>query len=274
MKTLIHYRSNRNDWSDFDHVKDVDDSAFTCNRYRVLLALQYDWKESDHDLIRYVFKQEILKAEAYESKYLNIYESYDLASFLLAKFKNPNDIPLFVQAKHANFDTGCGYDREYFHVALKEKTDAYLEKYLLDTYSEVRGDYEEYEMKSYLDEWWQDKIDEYSSNKEDVRLYEQFEQAILLQENKLAREILAQWIDETEESVQKQKTLIYAYRSLEEYDKVFDITMKLRVKKEQSLWDEASELKGLIELANKAKAYKEGLVFAKELAEIFRKTTE
>jgi len=226
-------------------------------------------------LIRYLFEEEIKSEEGYASfGSCSIFESYELASFLLLKFKDPSDIPLFYRAKHASFDKGCGYDREHFYVALKEKTDAYVEEHFPEIFSLIDGDYEEYEFENYLDAWWQQKIDDYPNDREEESLYKHFQDAILYGDKKKAEELLLKWDNETKESKDKLELLSRAYRDLEKHEKLFEISKKLRTNKEKSLWDEASELKDFVVLATKAKAYDEGLAYAKELALIFSQTTE
>ena len=273
-KTLDYYRENQEAWSDFDYDEKSDNSDINCRRYRILLELQYDWQERDHALIRYLLEEEIKNEEANRYDGWNIFESYDLASFLLLKFKDPSDIPLFYKAKHANFDKGCGYDREHFYLALREKTDAYLEENYPEIFSDVAGDYEEHEYGERLDKWWQYRLASYPSNKNEVSLYTQFQDAILLRDKKRAKELLVQWDQETEESREKLELLNRAYVDLEEHEKVFELSKKLRSNEEKSLWDKASELRDFIVLATKAKAYEEALEYAKELALVFEQTTE
>ena len=230
MKTLNDYRLNKKDWSDFDSIE----------RYRILLEIQYDWQEQDHELIRYLLEEEI-KAE--EKFAYAIYQSYNLASFLLLKFKDPTDIPLFVRAKHASFDKGCEYAREHYYFALREKTEEYLEKNFPKVYETIEGEYEAYKIENSLDKWWQYKIDCYPSNREEVHVYNHLQNAILLQDRKQAEELLAQWDAKTEESEEKRNLLSCIYKDLGEYKKLFELSKKIKTNEEKSLWDRASDLK-------------------------------
>jgi len=215
-KTLNYYRENQKEWSDFDYDESIDNRDIKSRRYRILLEIQYDWQERDHDLIRYLFEEEIKTEEDYASfGSCSIFESYELASFLLLKFKDPSDIPLFYRAKHASFDKGCGYDREHFYMALRDKTDAYLEEHFPEIFSLIEGDYEEYEFEKHLDAWWQEKLDDYPNDRKEECLYKHFQDAILYGDKKKAEELLEKWDNETEESKNKLKFLSRGYRDLE-----------------------------------------------------------
>ena len=277
MKTLNDYRASQDNWSDFDYREEVDNTEANCRRYRILLEIQYDWQEQeqeqeqDHELVRYLFEEEIKTEEEFST---SIFESYDLASFLLLKFKDPTDIPLFVRAKHASFDKGCGYDREHFFVTLREKTEDYLEKNFPKSYGAVAGDYEEYEFEENLEDWWQYRLYCYPSSRDEVDIYNHLQNSILFQDRKQAEELLAQWDAETEDSEEKRNLLHRIYSDLGEYKKLFELSKKIKTDEEKSLQDRASDLKDFVVLATKAEAYPEALEYAKALALVFTQTTE
>jgi len=122
MTNLDIYRNDKDCWSDASYVAQStkergEHDANERERYSILLALQYDHNASDEELIRYLFRQEIIARE--KDSFQGIGEALWLGAYLLATYRNVKDIPLFCRAKFANFDTDCGFDREFMFVALR-----------------------------------------------------------------------------------------------------------------------------------------------------------
>jgi hypothetical protein len=80
-------------------------------RFHLITALMYDVQPTDEPLLQELFLQEIIRAE--EDSFQGIGEGMFRSAALLARFKKPENVWLFTRAKHANFDTGCGFDYEF-----------------------------------------------------------------------------------------------------------------------------------------------------------------
>lgn len=85
--------------------------ASEARRYRLLLALQCDRAEGDADLLVPLLQAETARhrMEAYQG----LYPALALACALLARYQDTEHLPLFINAKRANFDTHCGLDVQY-----------------------------------------------------------------------------------------------------------------------------------------------------------------
>jgi hypothetical protein len=71
----------------------------------------YDPHPADEPLLQELFLHEIIRAE--EDAFQGIGEAMYRSAALLARFKNPENVWLFTRAKHANFDTVCGFDYRF-----------------------------------------------------------------------------------------------------------------------------------------------------------------
>lgn len=100
------------------------DGANYLTRYALAIQLQYDLKDSDHALVRFLMENETLCRK--NASYQGIGDSLILISYLLAKFKYPSDVFLFEKAKYANFDTYCGYPNEFIFSAGVKATCDYI----------------------------------------------------------------------------------------------------------------------------------------------------
>ena len=85
--------------------------AHEAKRYRLLLALQCDRAADDKALLEPLLQAEIERhrMEAFQG----LYPTLELACSLLARYQDTRHLPLFINAKRANFDTHCGLDVEY-----------------------------------------------------------------------------------------------------------------------------------------------------------------
>jgi hypothetical protein len=126
-------------------------------RFRLLTALQYDRKEDDEQLLAYLFIQEITMH--HNSTFQALNDSLALNAFLLARFKNPANVWLFLAAKQANFDTHLGFDYEFLVSAGIEETFNFIST-IDDELKEAFFDYMGDTAASCpvaaddLDEWW------------------------------------------------------------------------------------------------------------------------
>ena len=82
--------------------------AHEAQRYRLLLALQCDRAPGDEAMLVQLLQAEIARhrMEAFQG----LYPALELACTLLASYQKIENLPLFINAKRANFDTWCGLD--------------------------------------------------------------------------------------------------------------------------------------------------------------------
>ena len=85
--------------------------AHEAQRYRLLLALQCNRAPGDEVLLRQLLQAEIARhrMEAFQG----LYPAMELACTLLGSYQKIENLPLFINAKRANFDTFCGLDVQY-----------------------------------------------------------------------------------------------------------------------------------------------------------------
>jgi hypothetical protein len=250
MNNLDSYRRARENWQDLAYCEGESEErgSFDTNekaRYAILIALQYDFQESDRDLIVFLLEQEIIARE--NDDFQGIGESLRLGSYLLAKFKNPTDIPLFYRAKFANFDTGCGFDREFMFLALKENT----EEYILDNYPELydknQGNYTGDYLARNLDDWWNNLSKEYPDCEKNESPLTLYERNIYFGNNEIAKKYLETWKNLEPDSSDKEVTLKHAYTKMGEFSRAVEF-VKRELTEKKTNWDRASTNLNLLEL--------------------------
>lgn len=100
------------------------DEDATDERALLLLALQYDHRDSDAPLLRLLLDAE---REAHEdADFQGLYETLKLAAWLVARLRDPADVFRMWAAKSANFDTHCGFDGQHLICAGIARTLVYL----------------------------------------------------------------------------------------------------------------------------------------------------
>lgn len=124
IKKLNRYRAEKDTWNQLAWVEDRSgEGCFDKNeeeRTEILIALQFDQKQADEAFIRFLMTEEIKSRK--NDPYQGCSDNLNRVGFLLADFRNPLNVDLFVQAKTANFDTHCGFDWEHLLSAGVEKT--------------------------------------------------------------------------------------------------------------------------------------------------------
>lgn len=214
-------------------------------RYATLLAIQYDFQERDEDLIRYLFEQEILARE--NDSFQGIGEALWLAAYLLATFKRADDIPLFYRAKFANFDTSCGFDREFMYLALRENTEEFVHKNYPELYNDMKDSFDSMGLNKPLDDWWKNISSRYPEHVDEEPLFTLYERNIYFGNRTRAKKYLDQWKEEEPESANKNSTMKYAYIELGEFSLAMQLLKKELDEKERG-WDRASCLSQMLEL--------------------------
>lgn len=268
---LQSYRQHPKQWQTFffKEVINADGDTVDINsstRHAILLHLQYDWRQTDKALIRALFEQEVISRE--EDDYQGIGEALWLGAYLLAKYKDPADIELFYRAKFANFDTACGFDREFIYWPLREQTDEYLRQTHPDIYEELQGDYIELKFAETLEGWWRNLDQRYPNKEKDETLLALYERYFSLDQKEKARHFLDQWASQEKDSDYKYSALKFEYTQLGDYDAAIE-QAKLILALQESDWDRSSALSNLIKLHRQAKRYHEGYQIVQQLDQIF-----
>ena len=236
-------------------------------RLEALLSLQYDRRDTDLELLRHLLENEIIARET--DGFQGIGDALPLASFLVARFKDPKDIPLFYRAKFANFDTACGFPREFIFVALGVTTSSYLEQNLPDVYHDLTKQMRNLSVcPDELESWWQDTERSYPDSEEEESPLARYERELNLQNEQGARLILDEWREREPDSDSKWSYLKYEYGRLGDHQEAVQCALKRSVEGLDA-WDRASRLSDLIELHRKAGDYDSALRSACLLDEEF-----
>lgn len=265
------YRKDKTRWKELElrptqNEERGDFDSNEKNRLKAVLHLQYDRRAEDEYLIRFIFEQEVLARR--NDSFQGIGTTLELGAFLLARFKSPEDIPLFIKAKMANFDTHCGFSVNYAFVALREGTQKYVKENHPDLCKEFADNPSFLELPDNLNEWWKTQEETYpeSENEEDLTaLYKRYFQ---LGEMERARYFLDRWADQEPESDNKWSYLKFEYERLGDYDQSILFAQKI-LESAKTSWDKASALQTLIELHHKAGNFDFVLGLVRELDKAF-----
>ncbi|TKI58696.1 hypothetical protein E8L90_26695 [Brevibacillus antibioticus] len=213
-------------WDSFAYSKCKDAYGYDKNglkRYALIVQLQYDQTvtEADKELLYYLMSQEI---ELHKSHpYQGLHESMDIVAYLLAKCKDVNHIPLFVQAKLSNFDTYYGFDTEYIISAGIEEAITYIEEnglYRISSFfQDKKEELETMYTAEHMERWFQSKARDYPANLEDESLITLMDRASDFGNMAEARKLFGK-LEEQLGSDKKNYSLLYHQaKQLEEYDK-------------------------------------------------------
>lgn len=269
MINLDFYRDGKENWKElsYSEAHSEDRGSYDRNeksRYAALIELQYNFKKGDEQLIRFLFEQEIVARE--NDSFQGIGDALWLGAYLLAKFRKPEDIPLFHRAKFANFDTGCGFDREFIYCALREETEDYVFKNYPEIYEDIKDCFSFLDM----DAWWSHTSKRFPDSETEESLLELYQRNIYFENYDQAKSYLEQWKQREPESKQKENTLKYAYTELGEYAKAVEI-LKREIGEKETNWDRASYFRDLLSLYTKMKEPKEGLDVIKSINKEFKR---
>ncbi|MEV0900035.1 hypothetical protein [Actinoplanes sp. NPDC049802] len=111
-RELRRMRESTDAWQELRHDPDQDgEDRNALRRARVLWALQYDHGPGDLALVRLLAEQEA-----------ELNEETGLAGFLLAGYRQVEDVWLHWEIKSTDFDTWCGYGMEHLVAAGVQRT--------------------------------------------------------------------------------------------------------------------------------------------------------
>ena len=229
MRELKLYRSDQNNWKYLANAPKQSEleSSFDENeksRYALLIELQYDLKNEDEKLIRYLLEQEIVARNNFSIA--GGEDALLLNAYLLARFKNPLDIMLFYEAKHSSFDASCTIDTEFLFYALGYQTKDFVQANFPEIYNDISGYDSKADCDSSLADWWEYLSNTYPNKIENESLYTLYQRSIYFNNYSLAREYLERWKETTPNSADKDSTLKYMYIELKDYINAIELLKK------------------------------------------------
>ena len=129
IQTLDKIRKNESSISGYLYEEGKDQKGYSCDlnsgkRFCILIALQYNRRESDEQILEQFMATEIEMHK--NAPFQGLHKSLRLNAFLLSEFNKPEYSILFARAKNSNFDTHCGFDSEYIVSAGVTETYEYL----------------------------------------------------------------------------------------------------------------------------------------------------
>ncbi len=263
MKQLDLYRNNKAKWHELVNLPSEAESQHNYiydknekSRYALLIELQYDLRSEDRDLIKYLLQQETIARSNFSIR--GGEDALLLSAYLLATFKNPNDILLFYNAKYSNFDASCTIDTEFLFYALRDKTRAYVQQHFPEIYDDLGGYDSKVDCESCVMDWWERLSYDYPDKEEDESPYTLYQRNIYFNNYAIAREYLEQWKASTPDSADKNSTLKHLYIELEDYAEVIKL-LKQELKVSDSHWDKTSCYRDLLEYYTKTQQSIDGL---------------
>lgn len=257
MKQLNSYRNDENKWQKLTYLAatsqtkegyDYNYDANSKDRYALLIELQYNLQKEDEDLVRYLFKQELLASETHSMGGAS--DSLILNAYLLATFRNPKDIILFYKAKRSNFDASFAIGNEFIFYALRDKTDYFVKKNFPEIYEDIKGLYPEHYNDNVIEDWWRHLSNDYPNQEKDENLYTLYQRSFYFNDYTLARNYLEQWNEQAPDSADKKSALKHAYIELKEDCKVIEL-LKEELEASDTYWDRTSCLQDLLNFYSK-----------------------
>ncbi len=171
-------------YSEFVHPEYGKQDANTRERYRRLIALQYDHHPADESLVRYLFDQEVIARS--KDDFQGFGDALRLVSYLLSRWRRGSDLWRFAAAKCANFDTYCGYDSQFLFAvgrdaALAEfaNSDHELKDEIKQFLFDEQGDC--HFSSAEIEDWQRALVEEFSKRPEDEPLMVWIDRAMVFE---------------------------------------------------------------------------------------------
>ncbi|WP_124726783.1 hypothetical protein [Staphylospora marina] len=242
-------RKSRDLWNEFAYLKDSDSKQDlnVKKRYALAIELHYHWKpDDDYELVKFLMKNEVVSRR--NDPYSGSADSLILISYLLARYRKPENVWLFEEAKFADFDTYCGYDVQFLFSAGVEATCRYLERhgitedrpYLFENRDHLRSICTEEDIEKFFYELSL----RFPTRIEDERVETLFDRAIIFGDDQEA-ERLFRLMEEAGEI--SDASLYYYAKKIKNYDKAIHYRRK-SLKTSTKEWDQASLLQDIAEL--------------------------
>jgi hypothetical protein len=273
-------RKNTEEWAQFaynpeENTEGVISDVNALKRYQLLIAIQHDLMKRDESLLAFLFRQEVDMHT--EATYQGLHPSLSLNAYLLSIYADPKNLPLFIAAKTANFDTHCGFDREFlvcFDLQITYKRVKKLSKEWQDKFFEFFDpDMTKANFSRKQWELWRDAKDkEYLIGLRNKTLEQEIYYAEQLQEKDIYSQKITEWINQqthwTEDNLNR---LAYYEGSRKNVKGQIEAIEKLIAFK-TTAWDKAIEYNILAELYLSIKLpelawqkHKEGSVFLEKI---------
>jgi hypothetical protein len=251
-RELQRMRESPEAWRDLRYERATGDDGYdfdgnATRRAPVLWALQYDRRPDDLDLVRWLADQEATCRR--EAPFQGLTEVTELAGFLLAEYRRPEDVWLQFTIKKANFDTWCAYDREYLFAGgtgetldlVRSSTHPFRDEVLeLSTVSEDD-----------LIEWAEHKRAAFPTDPADEDPLTWIDRAELIGDRPLARKLLDEWASVRPRDRDTLTQLRYRLADLGAFPEAAAAQRELLVHAESD-WDRASAWQGLAGLERRA----------------------
>ncbi|MBW6439571.1 hypothetical protein KZ829_38180 [Actinoplanes hulinensis] len=183
-------------WPELRHeaATDEDGDDYDRNaakRAQVLWALQYDRRPGDLPLVRWLAEQEVFQGLTEETK---------LAGYLLAEFRQVDDVWLQWEIKGVDYDTWCGYDVEFLFAAGIQETIDFVRASAHPERDAVLGHLLDEEGQPIVSEqeladWFEHRRSYFPADPADEDEITWLDRARLLDDQALARHWLDRWAD-------------------------------------------------------------------------------
>ncbi|KNY26906.1 hypothetical protein [Pseudobacteroides cellulosolvens] len=241
-KNLDKIRGSKDMWKEFEY---SDPDINYMKRYALAIALQYDNRQEDKELIKFLMENEV--ESRINDPYQGVGDSLNLISYLLAKFKEVENVWLFDKAKSANFDTALGYNSEFIFSAGVEVTCDYLEKkglteenYLYEYRDELHDLFTEGDIEKFLARmklWFPESIKE-----ESVQTL--FRRAVEFEDCTEAERLFG-LMEQDEEN--DASTLYHCAKDIKNYEKAI-YYKRIVLGEADTAWDKVSALESIAEM--------------------------
>lgn len=227
MTTLEQCRLSTQAWQSVAYLEQPRDDGYGVfdgnakARYWVLSELQFDFQTNDEALIRFLCEQEICAIE--QDSFQGFGEALSLVCYLLARFKNKDDIALFYRAKKANFDTYCGFDSQFIFWPLEDKTPEYIRQ----VHPEFDLDLSDDDIIADLPRWWSALQNEFTADREKLEPLTLFERFVYLQDINKAQFYLSLMLEQDAKKAEPSMFLVDAYQSIMQYEQAISTAKAL-----------------------------------------------
>jgi hypothetical protein len=231
--------------------------------------------KGDESLLVFLFRQEVDMHT--EPTIQGLYPSLSLNAYLLSIFGDPKNLPLFIAAKTANFDTHCGFDREFLvclnlqitYKQVKKLSKGWQDKFF--QYFDTNMQYAKLSPKQW-ENWRDAKNKEYIIGLNNKTLEQEIYLAEQLQEKGIHSQKITEWISQQTKWTEDNLNTLAAYeRSRKNVKGQIEAIEKLIALKETD-WDKAVQFHSLVELHLMSKSpdtawqkLKEGAVFLEKI---------
>ncbi|WP_433796100.1 hypothetical protein [Actinoplanes sp. CA-252034] len=223
-------------------------------RAQVLWALQYDRRPGDLALVRWVAGAEAQCRR--EAPFQGLTRETELAGFLLAEYRQVEDVWTQWDLKRANFDTWCGYDIEHVLAAGVETTLAFVRDsghpYRREVLDRLLGDDGRPESSEEdVAEWAQSRRHDFPGDPAGEDPLTWIERAKLAGDDDLARQWLDRWAADRPRDEDMLTQLRYQLADLGDFAAAAAAKREL-LAFAVSAWDRASAWVSLAELERRA----------------------